>query len=77
MPRLTKRHVEQLLAGVDADQRRALAGALRIVLDRPDGAWADLVAAAPLPADVRAALLAGDAVALDALTARLVEDRSL
>jgi hypothetical protein len=77
MTRLSKRQVEQLLASLDTDQQGALTAALRIVLDRPGDAWSDLIGAAPLPPAVRASLLAGDLEALDTLTARLIEDRSL
>ncbi len=77
MARLTKRDVERLLAGYDADPAGALATALGVVLDRPGARFADLVDQAPFDDARRAALLAGDVAALDGLVAELNERRAL
>lgn len=55
----------------------ALTAALRVVLDRPDGTWAELIAAAGFTQTVTAALLVGEPVALDTLAAELNELRTL
>jgi hypothetical protein len=75
--RLRKRHVESLLAGYDDDPVAALTGALRIVLERPDATWPELVAAAGFPDTRTAALLVGEEGALDALASELNELRDL
>lgn len=77
MKRLTKRDVETLLAGYDADPVEALTVALRRVVDQPDATWPDLLAAAPLTDTRRAALLLGEQGALDELAAELNELRTL
>ena len=77
MPRLAKRHAEALLARYDDDPVGALRAALAVVLARPGASFADLVAAAPLDPARRAALLAGEVAALDALAAELNEARGL
>ena len=77
MTRLTKRDVETLLASYDADPVAALTVALRRASDRAEATWAELVAAAPLPAAERAALLAGEQRALDDLARTLNELRGL
>ncbi|MEX1105515.1 MAG: hypothetical protein WEB78_04900 [Ilumatobacteraceae bacterium] len=74
---LGKRHVEQLLATYDNDPAGALAEALRHVLDRTDGTFDDLVAAAPLADARRAALLVRDVAAMDDLARELNETRTL
>jgi hypothetical protein len=75
--RLGKRHVEQLLDRIDSDPEAALTEALRVVLGRPDASWPQLVAAAPLTDEERHRLLDDEVAARDALTARLVEQRTL
>jgi len=75
--RLGKRHVEQLLDRIEADPEAALTEALRVVLGCPDASWPEVVAAAPLADEERRRLLDGDVAARDALTARLVEQRTL
>ena len=75
--RLKKAHVERLLADYDADPTGALMVALRIVLDRPDAGWTELLDAAPIDADRRRCLVAADERALDQLTAELNERRDL
>lgn len=78
MSRLSKFDVEHLLADYDADPIGALSRALTKVLDAAPGtAWAELVAAAPLDADVRAGLSAGDVAVLDELVRLLNELREL
>lgn len=77
MSRLAKRDVERLLADYDAEPTSALRRALGRVLDRPHATWPELVAVAPFAAERRAALLAGDAAALDALVRELNEQRDL
>ena len=69
--------MEALLAGYDGAPIAALTDALRIVLDRPDGLWPDLVAAAGFSDTRSAALLVGEERALDALAAELNEQRDL
>lgn len=78
MARLTKFDVEHLLGDYDADPIGALSRALGKVLDATPGtAWADLVAAAPLPTEVKAGLSTGDVAVLDELTRLLNEMRDL
>ena len=77
MVRLAKRHVEALLAHYDEDPEGSLAAALAVVLGRPGAPFAELVELAPLPPARKAALLAGDVAALDALAAELNEARGL
>ena len=74
---LGKRHVERLLATYDDDPTGALAEALGHVLGRPDGTFDELVAAAPLADDRRAALLVRDVAAMDELARELNETRTL
>ncbi|MCU1500863.1 MAG: hypothetical protein JWM12_217 [Ilumatobacteraceae bacterium] len=75
--RLRKIDVERMLAGYDDDPVRTLTVALRIVLDRPDATWPELVAALPMTDSRRAALLLGEERTLDALVAELNERRDL
>ena len=77
MARLRKRDVEALLATYDEDPVGALRIALRRVLDRPDGAWPELVAATGLAATERAALARAEPAALDRLARALNELRTL
>ena len=77
MGRLTKRAVEELLAGYDADPVGALTVALRRVVERPEATWPELVAAAGFDDTRRAALLIGEERALDTLAAELNERRTL
>ena len=55
----------------------ALTVALRIVLDRPDAGWTELLEAAPIDADRRRRLVVADERALDQLAAELNERRDL
>ncbi len=75
--RLKKAHVERLLADYDADPMGALTVSLRIVLDRSDANWTELLDAAPIDADRRRRLVAADERALDQLAAELNERRGL
>jgi hypothetical protein len=75
--RLNKTDVERLLADYDADPVASLSAALRIVLSMPDAAWPELLVAAPISADRRAALLTQEQSALDALVTELNELRRL
>lgn len=75
--RLNKRQVERLLADYDAGPVEALCVALRIVLARPDATWPELVAAARFTDTRAAALVVGEQLALDQLTAELNELRDL
>lgn len=69
---MTKRDVESLLAEYDLDPEAALCAALRRVLDRSEGTFAELWAAADLdPASI------DDIVVRDALVRRLNELRDL
>ena len=77
MRRLAKRDVEALLASYDEDPTGALATALGVLLGRPGRPFEELVAEAPLAPARRAALLAHDLGALDALAAELNETRAL
>ena len=75
--RLTKRDVERLLAGYDADPVGALTDALRVVTGAGDAEWDELVELATDDARRRAALAARDVAALDSLAAELNELRAL
>lgn len=77
MTRLNKFDVEQLMNDYDADPMGALSAALAKVLDLHGATWPELVAAAPLDAAVRAALLEGSQDALDSLARDLNELRTL
>jgi hypothetical protein len=70
---LKKRDVETLMNDYDADPRRALQSALRIVSGRPHASFETLVDLLGLPSD----LLAGDIATLDRLARDLNEDRGL
>ena len=72
---MNKRHVEALLDGYDDDPITSLTNALRIVLDRPDDTWPELVARANFSETRTAALLLGEQRALDDLAAELNERR--
>ena len=74
---LGKRHVEHMLETYDDDPAAALAEALGHVLDRPGGTFDELVAAAPLADERRAALLLRDVAAMDDLARELNETRTL
>jgi hypothetical protein len=74
---LGKRHVERLLTTYDDDPVGALTEALRLVLDRADGSFDELVAAAPLADHRRAALLLREVSAMDDLARELNETRTL
>lgn len=65
------------MATYDAEPVEALAAALRTVLERPEAAWPELIAAAQIPDTRAAALLIGEERALDALAAELNELRGL
>jgi hypothetical protein len=77
MARLTKFDVEALLGGYDTNPIDALTRALAKVLDRPGASWTDLLAVAPLTAEARTALRAGETAALDDLARLLNEMRDL
>lgn len=66
-----------MLATYDDDPTAALATALRIVLDREDASWPELVNAGGFTATRSAALLIGEQGALDDLAAELNELRDL
>jgi len=66
-----------LLVGYDQDSVAALTVAMRIVLERPDASWPDLVHAAGFSQTRAAALLLGEEGALDALVQELNELREL
>lgn len=68
--------MEALLRDYDDDPVGALGTAISILLGRPEAGWAELLDAAPLPPDRRAALLAGDQAAADALVIELNELRA-
>jgi len=75
--RLSKSDVERLMNDYDRDPVAALSRAIATVLGRVnDDDWAALVAAAPIDDNVRAALLARDQRALDALARDLNELRT-
>lgn len=66
-----------MLAGYDDDPVSMLASALRIVLDRPDATWPELVGHLPFTDTRRTALLLGEERTLDALVAELNEGRDI
>lgn len=76
MTRLNKFDVERLMNDYDTDPIGALSAALAKVLDLRDADWPQLVAAAPLDAAVRSALLEGRQEALDSLARDLNELRT-
>jgi hypothetical protein len=75
--RLTKRDVEALLGSYDADPVGALTTALRSTLERPLATWDELVADPAFDTAERVALRERQTPALDALAARLNEERQL
>jgi hypothetical protein len=75
--RLTKSDVEALLASYDADPVGALTTALRTTVERPLANWDELLADPAFSAAERAALSGHQTAALDALLARLNEEREL
>ena len=77
MARLRKPDVEALFERYDTDPIGALTSALRRVLDRPDGAWQELLTAAPIDTERRALLARGDTATLDELARELNEQRTL
>ena len=77
MRRLNKRAVETLLREFDRDPVGALTTSLRIVLDRPDADFDELIAQADLADQRRQRLLQRHPDALDALAAELNERRTL
>lgn len=77
MRRLNKRDVETLLQEFDHDPVGALTTSLRIVLDRPDADFDELIAHADLDDERRQCLLQRHADALDELAAELNERRTL
>ncbi|MCU1345350.1 MAG: hypothetical protein JWL70_1616 [Acidimicrobiia bacterium] len=77
MSRLRKREVERLLATYDQDPIASLTEALRVVLERPDANWSELLATAPLTDQRWQRLIAGEQAALDELAAELNERRQL
>ena len=74
---MTKRNVEALLGSYDDDPVAALTAALRIVLERADDSWPELVRAARFSDTRAAALLLGEQTALDDLARDLNELRTL
>ena len=77
MRRLTKRDVETLLQAYDHDPVGALITSLRIVLNRPDDDFDELIAHADLDDQRRERLLQRQPDALDELAAELNERRTL
>ena len=77
MRRLTKRAVETLLQAYDHDPVGALTTSLRIVLNRPDDDFDELIAHADLDDQRRKRLLQRQPDALDELAAELNERRTL
>ena len=69
--------MEALLGSYDDDPIAALTAALRIVLDRADDSWPELIRAGDFTETRAAALLVGDQGALDALAGELNELRAL
>jgi hypothetical protein len=69
--------VEALLSAYDDDSVAALSAALRIVLERNEAVWPELVAAAEFTETRTAALLVGEQGALDELARELNELRTL
>ena len=74
---MTKRNVEALLGSYDDGPVAALTAALRIVLERADDSWPELVRAAGFTDTRAAALLLGEQTALDDLARDLNELRTL
>ena len=74
---LTKRDVEMLLQAFDNDPVGALTTSLRIVLDRPNDDFDELIARAELTDQRRQRLLQRHSDALDELAAELNERRTL
>ena len=74
---MTKRNVEALLGSYDADPIAALTVAVRIVLERTDDSWPELIRAAGFTDTRSAALLVGEQSALDDLARELNELRTL
>ena len=74
---LDKRQVERLLATYDDDPEGALAEALGHVVGRPGSTFDELVVAAPMADDRRAALLLRDVAAMDSLARELNETRTV
>ena len=77
MRRLTKRDVETLLQSYDHDPVGALTTSLRIVLNRPDDGFDELIAQTGLADERRQRLLERHPDALDELAAELNERRTL
>ena len=77
MRRLTKREVETLLRELDPDPVGALTRSLRIVLERPEDDFHELITRADLAEERRHRLLQRRADALDELAAELNERRTL
>ena len=77
MRRLKKRDVETLLQAFDHDPVGALTASLRIVLNRPDDDFDELIAQADLADERRQRLLQRQPNALDELAAELNERRTL
>jgi hypothetical protein len=77
MARLTKHDAERLLADYDADPVGALTVAVQIATGRHDAGWDELVASVTDDPHRRAALVARDVSALDALARELNELRGL
>lgn len=74
---LDKRQVERLLATYDDDPEGALAEALGHVVGRPGSPFDELVVAAPMADDRRAALLLREVAAMDDLARELNETRTV
>jgi len=66
-----------MLAGYDDDPVATLTTALRIVLDRRDATWPELIGQLPYTDTRRTALLLGEERTLDALVAELNERRDI
>jgi hypothetical protein len=75
--RLTKRDVEALLQAYDHDPVGALTTSLRILLNRPDDDFDELIAHAHVDDQRRQRLLQRRPDALDELAAELNERRTL
>lgn len=76
--RLTKRQVEALTEGYDADPVTALRDALASLADRSDAGWLELVEGiADHPMVDRGALRRAETAATDRLLMLLVESRTL
>ena len=72
---LSKREVEALMNGFDADPHDALASAMRTTLGRPNATFETLVRLAPIEPAWRGEAIAGHVAALDRLAALLNETR--